>query len=174
MPRNHARDEEKAVKRWLDGTPASHGGHRKPRGLTRGAFRQYRRAFVDNLEYADRLPPSAKAWLERFNREYYDADNRLLKSPWALHRDVLEVDDEAPIPPRWKRWWGRQMELWPEVAAAALNRFAGHEVARVRHMKRDCYQLQNLAFRDAYAFKGVVHVDDDSQFMGEEALMGEH
>ena len=174
MPKRSTVNEEiRVVRKWLDETPRDRGG-RKPLGLTKGAYRPYRRDMVDNLDYAERLPPEAKAWLERFNREYYDADNRLLKSPFALHRDRLEWDSDAPIPTRWRKWWGRQMEVWPEVAAQALNSVVGEEVARVKHLRRDCYQLQNLAFRDAYAFKGVVHVEDDSQFRGDDASMGEH
>jgi hypothetical protein len=115
---------------------------------------------VDWLEYANKLDPAALAFMERFSREYYDADNRLLKSPFALHRDRLEWDSDAPIPTRWRKWWGRQMEFWPEVAAQALNSVVGEEVARVKHLRRDCYQLQNLAFRDAYAFKGVTYMED--------------
>lgn len=134
--------------------------HRKPLGLSRGAYRPYRRDFVDNLEYAERLPPDAKAWLERFNREYYDADNRLLKSPQALHRDRLEVDKDAVVPKRWRRWWGRQGELFLEVAASALNLVCDREVARVRHGRRECYQLQNLAHRDIYAARGVAYLED--------------
>lgn len=57
-------------------------------GLRPGAFRPGRRWSVDNVGpggYADKLPPEARAWLEQFNREYYDADNRTLKSVGALH-----------------------------------------------------------------------------------------
>ena len=57
-------------------------------GLKPGAFRPGRRWAVDNVGpggYADKLDPEARAWLEQFNREYYDADNRALKSVGALH-----------------------------------------------------------------------------------------
>lgn len=57
-------------------------------GLKSGAFRPGRRWAVDNVGpggYADKLDPKARAWLEQFNREYYDADNRSLKSVGALH-----------------------------------------------------------------------------------------
>lgn len=134
--------------------------HRKPLGLSRGAYRPYRRDFVDWLEYADKLDPKSLEFMERFSREYYDADNRLLKSSQALHRDRLEVDKDVVVPKRWRRWWGRQGELFLEVAASAINLACDREVARVRHGRRECYQLQNLAHRDIYAAKGVAYLED--------------
>lgn len=129
---------------------------------------------VDCLEdgYVDELPPAEKAWMERFLREYYDADNRLLKAPTALHRDLLVVDKDADIPKRWRRWWGRQGEMWPEVVADALNRHCDREVARVKHLKRECFGLQNAAYRDIYSARGVVHLEDlgaESWLSGTEA-----
>lgn len=58
-------------------------------GLRVGAFRFGRRWAVDNVGpegYAHRLGPAERKWLERFNREYYDSDNRALRAPDALHR----------------------------------------------------------------------------------------
>ena len=45
-------------------------------GLKARAFKPSRRWAVDNLDYARTLPEDAKAWLEKFNREFYDADFR--------------------------------------------------------------------------------------------------
>ena len=45
-------------------------------GLRQRAFKPARRWAVDNLDYARTLPAEERAWLERFNREFYDADFR--------------------------------------------------------------------------------------------------
>lgn len=55
-------------------------------GLKVGAFRPGRRWAVDNVGpggYAHKLSPAERRWLERFNREYYDAD---FKAGRPLHR----------------------------------------------------------------------------------------
>lgn len=65
-------------------------------GLKRRAFRPGRQWAVDNVGsggYAHTLGPAERAWLERFNREYYDADNKALRSGQALHAtDALRRD----------------------------------------------------------------------------------
>lgn len=38
-----------------------------------------------DFDYADRLGPAEREWLERFGREYYGADAKALKAPDALH-----------------------------------------------------------------------------------------
>ena len=89
------------------------GPRRKPDapaefGLKVGAFRPGRRWAVDNVGpggYAHTLSPEERAWLEQFNREYYDADfkrrgaqplhntNELRRDCYGLqnasHRDVM-------------------------------------------------------------------------------------
>lgn len=56
-------------------------------GLHPRAFRPGRRASVDNVDpaFVQTLSESERAWLERFNREYYGADSNSLNSPEALH-----------------------------------------------------------------------------------------
>lgn len=38
-----------------------------------------------DFDYADKLGPAEREWLERFGREYYGADAKALKAPDALH-----------------------------------------------------------------------------------------
>lgn len=40
-------------------------------GLTKRGHYRHRQWAVDNLDYAKTLPPDARAWLEKFNREFY-------------------------------------------------------------------------------------------------------
>lgn len=175
--RDEAQREVRVVREWLSNTPVDRGGtkpvghHTKPIGLTRSAYRHYRRDFVDSLSdgYIDRLSPADRDWMERFLREEYDADNRLLKSSRAIHRDYVRVAKGTVIPKRWRHWWGRQGELFLDVAANALNMACDAEVASVRYMRKECYGLQNAAYRDAYAYRGVVHVENDEQFSGGES-----
>lgn len=152
----------------------------KPIGLRYHAYRPHRRWAVDSLEYADRLPPAEQAWLERFLREHYDADTELLnperhlrkcrrcqngepcnkrREGPAIHRDevVVSADD---LPKRWRRWWGRQLELWPPLCAEWLNRRAGRQVAVWRDNRRECFRRQNYAYADVYS-RGAVSLWED-------------
>lgn len=149
-------------------------------GLRYHAYRPHRRWAVDSLDYAERLPADEKRWLEQFLREYYDADNDLL-SPERhaarcgeckagrpckkqvlgrpLHRDAVVVAEEY-LPRRWRRWWGKQLELWPPLCADWLNRHAGKQVAVWRDNRRECFRRQNYAYADVYS-RGAVSLWED-------------
>lgn len=150
-------------------------------GLKRGAYRPYRQWAVDSLEYADRLPAAEKVWLERFLREYYDADTALLnpekharkcakcqrgepcnknRQGGPIHRDEVVVAEEH-LPRRWRRWWGKQLELWPPLCAEWLNRaHGGVQVAVWRDNRRECFRRQNYAYDDVYSRGGVSLFED--------------
>jgi len=156
--------------------------HPKLIGLKRSAYRPYRQWAVDSLEYADKLPPDAQAWLERFLREHYDADTELLnperhlrkcrrcrngepcnkrREGPAIHRDEVVLTDECVLPRRWRRWWGKQLELWPALVAEWLNRaHGGVEVATWRDYRRECFRRQNYAYDDVYSRGGVSLWED--------------
>lgn len=149
-------------------------------GLNPNSYRWYRRWEVDSLEYAHTLPPDAKAWLERFLREDYDADTGLLnpekharkcakcrdgkpcnkrREGPPIHRDEVEVKAEH-LPPRWRRWWGKQLELWPVLCADWLNARAGMQVAQWKDRRRECFRRQNYAYDDVYS-RGAVTLWED-------------
>lgn len=163
-------------------------------GLKRGAYRWYRQWAVDSLEYVDKLPPAEQAWMERFLREHYDADTELLnperhlrkcrrcqngepcnkrREGPAIHRDEVVVAEEY-LPRRWRRWWGKQLELWPQLTASWLNAKAGTEVAVWRDYRRECFRRQNYAYDDVYSRGAVSLWDDFERHDGDEAAQETH
>jgi hypothetical protein len=112
-------------------------------GLRNRAFKPSRRWAVDNLDYARTLPPEEKAWLEKFNREFYDGDFRgvdplhasddLRRSCYsaqnAAYRDVMSrgavrLEEDAWLERKvnstvnvWTRW----SESGEEMVAAQLG-----------------------------------------------------
>lgn len=112
--------------------------------------------------YAHRLPPAARAWLERFDREAYAVDASRVRT--GLHADRLTVAAVERLPARMRRWWGSQAELWPELALAAAVTLLGMGPEAVDSSRRRAlYVEQNAANRDVYSLGRVVYLDEQQQ-----------
>jgi hypothetical protein len=137
--------------------------HRKELGFSLGAYRPQRHeAVADVLRYGqlDRLPPSARAYYERFLREYYAVDAKGVRE--GLHADRLKPEHVRKLPRQVRRRWGRQRELWPALAvrwaAAALGLSAKDLDSTLR---RSLYTDQNSAARDVTSLGRCVSLEED-------------
>ena len=127
-------------------------------------YRPQRRAQMDHHDrrggYAHRLPPSERAWLERFDREFYAVDAVRVRE--GLHADRLKPEAVERLPERMRRWWGRQVEMWPALALRAALKAVGmsEKEAVDSSLRRSLYQAQNAATRDVYSLGRVVYLEE--------------
>jgi hypothetical protein len=147
--------------RW--GCYAVERRNRKPLGFSLGAYRRQRQwAVRDTLEAArlQRLPPGARAYYERFLREYYAVDARGVRE--GLHADRLKPEHVRRLPARVRRWWGRQLELWPARAARwAAGALGLKEKDLDTSLRRSLYIDQNRATRDVFSLGRVEYLEED-------------
>lgn len=129
-------------------------------GLKVGAFRPGRRWAVDNVGpggYAHRLSPEERAWLEQFNREYYDADNRTLRSRGALHNtDSLRRSCYAMQNASHRDVYARGMvEFGTDAAQDALGQGA-HDGSGPSRQRDDSRRSSSKYRMGRY---GAIHMD---------------
>lgn len=134
-----------------------------------GAYRRQRWDAVTDLlgdGYVQRLPPSAKQWMARYMREQYGANATDLRT--GLHGDRLRPESVERLPARVRRWWGKQLEMWPAIAVDAAIRALGRdpdckkdrEAVVDASLRRAVYADQNRATRDVYSLRRVVYLDE--------------
>jgi hypothetical protein len=88
-------------------------------GLSRQHTRKSARPFVD-MDYVDKLPPEARAWLERFSREYYQCNIRKgednLHASDELRRDCYSTNN-ARFRDAWNNFTRMPLDLTDYMAA---------------------------------------------------------
>lgn len=113
---------------------------------------------LDVLEHGKltALPPAAQRYYEGFLREYYAVDAVRVRE--GLHHDRLKREQEALLPARMRRWWGRQLELWPALAVrAAATRLGLTSKDLDSSLRRSLYVNQNAATRDVFSLGRVEY-----------------
>lgn len=137
--------------------------HRKELGFSLGAYRPQRHEAVrDVLQNGrlSRLPPAARAYYERFLREYYAVDARCVRE--GLHADRLKPEHVRQLPAHVRRWWGRQAELWPALAVRWAAKALGLSAKDLdSSLRRSLYTDQNRAGRDVYSLGRTVPLEED-------------
>lgn len=142
---------------------ADGGTRTKPLGFSRGAYRPQRHhAVMDVLEHGnlDLLPPAAARYYEGFLREYYAVDAVRVRE--GLHHDRLKAEQEERLPSRMRRWWGRQLELWPALAVrAAAKRLGLGPKDLDSSLRRSLYVDQNAATRDVFSLNRIEYKGEE-------------
>lgn len=136
----------------------------KPLGFRLGAYRPQRHEAVrDVLQHGrlERLPSAARAWYEGFLREYYAVDAKRVRE--GLHADRLKPEHVAQLPPRVRRWWGKQGELWPALAVRWASKALGLKAKDLDStLRRSLYVDQNRATRDVFALGRVQPMEEEA------------
>ncbi len=139
----------------------------KHRFSTAAKVRPQRRWQMDHHDatqggYAHRLPPEARAWLERFDREVYAVDAAKVRN--GLHADRLKPEAEdalAALPAQVVERYRLLVTKEPEKGLRFALRVLGlGEEAVDSSRRRALYGEQNAATRDAYSLGRVVRMEE--------------
>lgn len=125
-------------------------------GLTVSAFRPQRRWQLDHLGpegYAHSLPEKEQHWLERFNREYYGADNELLRPETHQKRCAACRHQKACRRCQQGRCASALAEPCEKVPPP-------RPLHRTREARRSLYVAQNAAGRDVLSMGRADFIDD--------------
>jgi hypothetical protein len=112
--------------------------------------------------YAHRLPPAARSWLERFDREVYAVDSARVRT--GLHADRLRPEAREALEALPRRVLVEISALRAKNPTAALalelQLLGMGEEAVDTTLRRQLYAAQNAATRDVYSLGRVVYLEE--------------
>lgn len=140
------------------------------------AVRPQRRWQMDHHDaqaggYAQKLPPAARQWLERFDREVYAVDSQRVRT--GLHADKLRPEAREALEALPRRVLVELSALRAKDPAAALalelQLLGMGEEAVDTSLRRGLYAEQNSATRDVYSLGRVVYLEERWEIPDREA-----